>query len=68
MKELKSVFSEFGNVPCAVIKGDMLSVMAYGKSGFRNSADIDILISRDNLPYIEEALKRENLFRQTDRR
>lgn len=58
MKELKPVFNELSNVPYAVIKGDVLSIMAYGKSGFRNSADIDILISRKNLPYIETALKK----------
>lgn len=31
-------------LPCAFIKGDILSIMAYGKLGARMFSDIDILL------------------------
>ena len=42
----------------AVIKGEVLSKQAYKKNGFRNSSDIDILISRKNINELEEALSK----------
>lgn len=35
--------------PYAVIKGEPLSLLAYGKTAMRHVGDIDILISRDNM-------------------
>ena len=35
-----------------LIKGEALSVMAYGKEGQRNTTDIDILTSRGNVVYV----------------
>jgi hypothetical protein len=44
--ELKLLFQNLSNknIPYAVIKGETLSIMAYGKLGQRNSMDIDILV------------------------
>lgn len=42
-----------------LIKGEALSVMAYGKEGQRNTTDIDILTSRGNVSKIEKLLRDE---------
>lgn len=54
LKELLSVV----NLHYAIIKGEVLSKQAYKKNGFRNSSDIDILISRKNINELEEALSK----------
>ena len=43
-------------VPYAVIKGEPLSMAAYGKLGQRNSADIDILVPRKYISNVKDAL------------
>ena len=42
-KECYEIISKF-DFPYAIIKGEALSLLAYGKVGQRNSNDIDILI------------------------
>lgn len=46
------------NVPYSIIKGEPLSLLAYGKECQRLSNDIDILVSRSSLKHIEMILKR----------
>lgn len=45
------------NVNYANIKGEALSLQAYGKYGMRNYNDIDILINRNDIKLLEEILK-----------
>lgn len=54
LKELLSVV----NLYYAIIKGEVLSKQAYGQNGFRNSSDIDILISRKNINELEQVLSK----------
>lgn len=58
-------FSEFSMIrkdleviPYAIIKGEALSVLVYGKEARRISNDIDILVSRDNISIFEDILKK----------
>lgn len=44
------------NVPYAVIKGEPLSVLAYGTNGMREYADVDILVDKKNLKIMEDIL------------
>lgn len=44
------------NVPYAIIKGEPLSILAYGKEGQRSSNDVDFLVSRSSLKKIEEII------------
>lgn len=54
LKELLSVV----NLYYAIIKGEVISKQAYGQNGFRNSSDIDILISRKNIKELEQGLSK----------
>lgn len=47
-RELNWALSEF-NFPYAIIKGEPLSLLAYGKTGMRISNDIDLLIAKENV-------------------
>lgn len=47
-REVKPVLDAF-DFPYAVVKGEALSLLAYGKLGLRNSGDIDVLLSRGNI-------------------
>lgn len=40
----------------SIIKGEALSIQAYGSTGNRNFTDIDILVARKNLNIIEQRL------------
>lgn len=58
-------FSEFSMIrkdleviPYAIIKGEALSVLVYGKEARRISNDIDVLVSRDNISMFENILKK----------
>ncbi len=64
----KSIFDELNkkNVPYAVIKGEVLSLLAYNRFGERAYGDIDILVSRNNLNLIERCLHK-NYFIQNNR-
>lgn len=53
--ELKSVFRAI-DFDYAVIKGEPLSIQAYGKPGQRTSGDVDILVARNDLPKLEKIL------------
>lgn len=46
------------NIPYANIKGEALSLYAFGQYGQRSYGDIDILVSRKNLHTLEDALAR----------
>lgn len=45
---LAPVIEQGSNLPFAIIKGDVLSVLAYGEIGYRGSGDIDLLVSPRN--------------------
>ena len=64
LKELLSVV----NLHYAIIKGEILSKQAYKKNGFRNSSDIDILISRKNINELEEALSKCGFYNRSLKR
>lgn len=52
----KSFLQKISYYDYVLIKGEALSVMAYGKVGQRNTTDIDILTSRGNVSKIEKLL------------
>ena len=52
----------------AIIKGEALSLQAYGKTGARLSSDIDILITRGSLSEIEILLCENGFLSNTDTR
>ncbi|MBN2983977.1 MULTISPECIES: nucleotidyltransferase family protein [Cohnella] len=52
----KPIAEELEDIPYAVIKGEPLSVMAYGEPGFRDSGDIDLLVPREQLNRVTEIL------------
>lgn len=54
---ISEVFEKISNIPYAVIKGEPLSLDAYGALGCRGFGDIDILVSKQNLQYVENNLK-----------
>lgn len=55
----KALLNEIGPYIHAVIKGEPLSLLSYGKTGYRMSADIDILVHKDNIYNIEQILKKQ---------
>lgn len=61
---LKNFFDSISNIPYAIIKGEPLSILAYGEEGHRVSHDIDLLVSKANLPLVEKELSRYD-FRDT---
>ena len=46
----------------SIIKGEALSIQAYGSTGNRNFTDIDILVARKNLNIIEQRLMNNGFF------
>ena len=44
--------------PYAIIKGEVLSVLAYGKEGCRHTGDIDVLINKKDTCFLADVLKR----------
>lgn len=54
-KEVYEAIKEF-TFPYAIIKGEVLSILAYGKEGNRNSKDIDILIPREHIDRAKKIL------------
>lgn len=60
---LFDVFQQLADYPYAVVKGEALSIQAYGGLGYRNSHDIDFLTCKAALPQICKVL-RENGFSQ----
>lgn len=57
-EKMKPVFEDLRNTPYAVIKGEALSLQAYGILGVRNSNDIDILINKKDLKKIDLIMRR----------
>lgn len=51
--EQKAVF------PYAIVKGEVLSCLAYGAPGKRNSGDIDVLVDKKDLKALEKILKED---------
>lgn len=62
-KHMINIFKRMSNIPYAVIKGEPLSVLAYGDVGYRNSCDIDILIPRSYCTEIERIFLEEGFIR-----
>lgn len=60
---LSILFQALSNINYAHIKGDCISLMAYGKLGQRQFSDIDLLVSREDL-YKVEAVLEQNGFLQ----
>lgn len=50
--EMESIFRRLSSFEYALIKGEALSVFAYGSVGFRKSADIDLLVEKDSLKQV----------------
>lgn len=64
-REMKPVFDELSHVQYAIVKGEILSYYSYGKFGMRNSSDMDLLISKQNLQEVEQALKNSQFHQVT---
>lgn len=57
-KELKPLFEALSFVNYAVIKGEVLSQQIYGVPNKRRSSDIDILIDKSNVRFLESELQK----------
>lgn len=66
-RELKPVLKEF-DFPYAVIKGEALSLLAYGRLGQRSSGDIDLLLSKENTKKAAPILEQFNFYRTSQSR
>lgn len=53
-EQLSPLLHDLRELPYAVIKGEILSLFAYGEQGYRSSHDIDLLVSRKNLMRLNE--------------
>ncbi len=56
-KELEPLFEALSSIRYAVVKGEVLSRQIYGVSDKRKSSDIDILIDRNNVNFLESQLQ-----------
>ncbi|MCL2591904.1 MAG: nucleotidyltransferase family protein [Defluviitaleaceae bacterium] len=61
--EVANVINGLAGINYALIKGEALSIQAYKGVGFRKFGDIDILIDKINLKYVNTVIK-ENGFSQ----
>ncbi len=52
----KDLFKRISNIPYAVVKGEALSLAAYGRPGKRSYSDIDLLVPKGYLEEVEEEL------------
>ena len=57
-KELKPLFEAMSSVNYAVVKGEVLSQQIYGVPDRRRSSDIDILIDKSNVKFLENELQK----------
>ena len=57
-KELKPLFEALSSVNYAVVKGEVLSQQIYGVPDRRRSSDIDILIDKSNVKFLEGELQK----------
>jgi len=56
--EIENVFEKFNEYPYVHVKGEVLSLYAYGDFGKRHVGDIDLLIPRPYLKYVENILSK----------
>lgn len=63
---LNDVHDVLDDLGCVIIKGEVLSLMAYGSLGIRKSSDIDILIPRKNVKTLEKILISKGYVHQLD--
>ena len=54
---LIKLLSEKATFPYAVVKGEVLSVLAYGAAGLRHNGDIDVLVDKKDLKALEKILQ-----------
>ena len=57
-KELRPLFEALSSVNYAVVKGEVLSQQIYGVPDRRRSSDIDILIDKSNVKFLEIELRK----------
>lgn len=57
-KELKPLFDALIYINYAVVKGEALSQQIYGSTDRRRSSDVDILIDKSNVKFLESELKK----------
>lgn len=55
-KELQPLFEAMSSIRYAVVKGEVLSQQIYGEPDLRRPNDIDILIDKKNVKFLEELL------------
>ena len=55
-QQIKDVINDFTELRYAIVKGEVLSKQCYGKLGERVSCDIDLLVPRESILYVEEIL------------
>lgn len=63
---LEDMYENLMELDCIFIKGEVLSLMAYGEKGVRQSKDIDILVPKKNLKKLERKLNDKGYFNQID--
>ena len=59
---LKEMEEELNSIDYVIIKGEPLSMLAYGSLGCRTSHDIDILIDRKNVSILNQILNRHGFY------
>lgn len=59
---LKEMEQELNSIDYVIIKGEPLSMLAYGSFGCRTSHDIDILIDRKNVSTLNQILNRHGFY------
>ena len=52
----RGLFNKIGSIPYALIKGEALSLQAYGSVGMRNYNDIDLLVPREYITEMKSIL------------
>lgn len=64
----KELWPRIESIPYALVKGEALSLMAYGGIGKRLYSDIDILVDRKNVSYLENVCKELGFISSTQSR
>ncbi len=65
-QEVKPLFEDLKEYRYALIKGDALSIQAYGKVGKRQYGDLDVLVERQDVMEIEEILRKHGFVCNND--
>ena len=55
-EKLENVFEKLEDIPYAMVKGQILSQIAYGAVGYRKSHDIDLLVEKKDVERIDDFL------------